>query len=317
MGVLVEINRYSGPLDLLLHLIRKEEMDIFDINIHEITKQYLDSIRQMKKLNLELAGDFIAMASTLIQIKARMLVPQYNEQGEVIETEDPRRDLVQRLLEYQMYQDASKSLYSRPLVGRDVWLRGRKEEIETPDSDIIVEEDNALYALILNYRIALRRVKKAIHKVAASLKSVKDRIWELRERLRPGLRVEFSSLIKEETPELRKGELLITFLSILELAKMGFVSLFQGDNFSEIHIEAKNEITKDVMSRVETYDAKDNVGGTSEIWVSDEESALNEDVGPKPETQARASELDSDLYTTQPATDEEILLEEQKYEQEI
>src|ERR1700733_8276946 len=128
MGVVVHINKFSGPLGLLLHLIRQEEMDIFDINIQEITKQYLDSIRAMKKLNLELAGDFIAMAATLIQIKSKMLLPQYDEHGEVLEEADPRRDLVKRLLEYEMYQEASHGLYKREILGRDVWVRGRREE---------------------------------------------------------------------------------------------------------------------------------------------------------------------------------------------
>ena len=95
----------------------------------------------MKKLNLEVAGDFVAMAATLIQIKAKMLVPQYDEEGEVLEEEDPRKDLVRRLLEYQAFQDAGKRLYDRSLVGRDVLLRGKRESIEAPEGELIIEED--------------------------------------------------------------------------------------------------------------------------------------------------------------------------------
>src|SRR5579859_1906074 len=152
MGVVVHINKFSGPLGLLLHLIRSQEMDIFDINIHEITKQYLESIRAMKQLNLEVAGDFVAMAATLIQIKSKMLLPQYDENGEVVEEADPRKDLVKRLLEYQMFQEASQSLYKRDLLGRDTWARGEREEINVKDDEVILEEENALYALISLYR---------------------------------------------------------------------------------------------------------------------------------------------------------------------
>lgn len=287
MGVVVHIDKFSGPLGLLLHLIRQEEMDIFDINIHQITKQYLDSIKAMKKLNLEVAGDFIAMAATLIQIKSKMLLPQYDENGEVLEAEDPRRDLVKRLLEYQMFQEAGQALYKRPLLGRDTWPRGAKEEISVTDDEIILEEENALYSLISLYRGAMRRMTKAVHRVAESLQSISDRIWEMREKLIVGGRASFFELVDAglngstagadgatavvHTPE-RKGRLLITFLSLLELAKIGLVHLFQSENYADIHVETKGLITKDVISHVENYDsqAKENKG-VQDIWLSDED----------------------------------------------
>ncbi len=284
MGVVVHIDKFSGPMGLLLHLIRQEEMDIFDINIHQITKQYLDSIKAMKKLNLEVAGDFIAMAATLIQIKSKMLLPQYNENGEVIETEDPRRDLVKRLLEYQMFQEAGQNLYKRPLLGRNTWARGQREEIAVKDDSIILEEDNALYSLISLYRGAIKRLTKAVHRVAESLQSISDRIWEMRERLVIGQRASFFELVDAgvstaatpgepvaHTPE-RKGRLLITFLSLLELAKIGLVHLFQTDNYADIHVETKGVISRDVISHVENYDsqAKENKG-MQDIWLSDED----------------------------------------------
>src|SRR5216110_3153130 len=101
MSINIQLPKFEGPLGLLLYLIRKEEMDIFDIKINEITKQYLDYIKLMQELDLEVAGEFVAMASTLIHIKSRMLLPSYDENGEIIENEDPRKELVQRLLEYQ------------------------------------------------------------------------------------------------------------------------------------------------------------------------------------------------------------------------
>src|SRR5271154_6867759 len=122
----IQLDRFEGPLSLLLYLIRKNELDIYDIPINAITQQYLEYIQIMKELNLEVAGEFIAMAATLIFIKSKMLVPQYDANGEEI-ADDPRKELVQQLVEYQKYQEAGKELYKRPLVGRDIWLRGQKE----------------------------------------------------------------------------------------------------------------------------------------------------------------------------------------------
>ncbi|MEK6556536.1 MAG: segregation/condensation protein A [Bdellovibrionota bacterium] len=252
----VEIDRFSGPMALLLHLIRQQEMDIFDINIHEITAKYLESVKQMKKLNLEGAGEFIAMAATLIQIKSKMLLPQYNEEGEVVETEDPRRDLVRRLIEYQMYQEAGQKMYQMPLLNRDVWARAEAEKIETPDSEIIIEEDNALYALIAAYRAAMKNMKKAVHKVGEAMQSIRERIWELKDQLVVGREARFFELVETGSRAGdRKAQLLITFLSLLELGKMNFVALFQAENFADIHVEPKKNIDKDVMSKVEDYES--------------------------------------------------------------
>ena len=109
MSIRVQLQQFEGPLDLLLYLIRKEEMDIFNINVVEITKQYLDYIKLMKEFDLEVAGEFVAMASTLIHIKSKMLLPQYDENGEVVESEDPRKELVQKLLEYEKFKEAAEA----------------------------------------------------------------------------------------------------------------------------------------------------------------------------------------------------------------
>ncbi len=277
MSVIVELKRFSGPMDLLLYLIRKEEMDIFDINIHEITQQYLDSIKQMKKLNLESAGDFIAMAATLIQIKAKMLVPQYNEDGEVVEEEDPRKDLVQKLLEYEKFKEAGQDLYDRPLLGRDMLVRGTRENFEDlEEGELIIEEENALYALIAAYRSTVKRKNKAVHKVSESLKSIRERIMEIRERLSVGRQVLLSELIEVQKTD-EKSTKLITFLSLLELAKIGLVSLFQSENFADIHVEAKSEINEKVISDVENYEAHRSDAETENKWMMDSEISIEDE----------------------------------------
>ncbi len=252
MSLLVHLPKFEGPLALLLYLIRKEEMDIMDINIHEITGQYLEYVRQMRELDLEMAGEFVAMAATLIQIKSRMLLPQYNEQGEIVESEDPRKELVQRLLEYQKFQEGARLLNERAWVGRDLLLRGLREDLQTAPEEIELEE-NALFSLITSYRNVLKTAKKKVHEVGLKLQSIASRILEMRERLVPGHSIGMSELYKAN--DLRSRQILITFLSVLELAKMGYVFLFQSDVYSEIWIETKRAITQDVIGKVEEYDA--------------------------------------------------------------
>lgn len=252
MSLNVQLPKFEGPLGLLLYLIRKEEMDIMDIKIHEITQQYLDYIKLMKELDLEVAGEFVAMASTLIHIKSKMLLPQYNEHGEIVETEDPRKELVQKLLEYQKYQEAAKLLYERPLIGRDVFVRGLRETLNPPTDEIILE-DNALFSLISSYRRALRAMKKKVHQVAAKAQSIAGRILEIKDRLIVGQKVVMMDLVT--AVEDRSRQALITFLSLLELGKMGAVSLFQTETYADIYIEAKRPIEAELISRVEEYDS--------------------------------------------------------------
>lgn len=251
MSLTIQLPHFEGPLALLLYLIRKEEMDIMDIKIHEITTQYLAFITRMKELDVEVAGEFIAMASTLIHIKSRMLLPQYGDNGEIIEQEDPRKELVQKLLEYQKYQEAAKILYERPLVGRDLFLRGVRERLEPKEEEIELEE-NALFSLISAYRRAWRAAQKRIHKVTAKAQSIASRILEMRDQLIVGMKIAMSDLVRGG--EGRARQTLITFLSLLELGKMGFVNLMQTETYSEIWVETKKQIEADVISKVEEYE---------------------------------------------------------------
>lgn len=318
MSINIQLHKFEGPLALLLYLIRKEEMDIMDINIHEITQQYFEYIKLMKDLDLEVAGEFIAMASTLIHIKSRMLLPQYNEQGEVIEQEDPRKELVQRLLEYQKYQEASKLLYERPLVGRDMWLRGSREVLAPQEEEIQLEE-NALFSLISTYRNLLRAVKKKVHQVAAKAQSIASRILEIKDRLVIGSRVTMNELIT--STENKSRQVLITFLSLLELGKMGFVSLYQTEAYSDIWVETKKAIETDVISNVEEYSSV-NSEDVANHMIADAEEALPEVNEEEIEAHFNhelevednldmATERDA-VTDEEMATDEEILLAEKE-----
>ncbi len=256
MSYLVHLQRFEGPMGLLLHLIRKEEMDIFDINIHEITRQYLDYIRLMKELDLEIAGEFVAMAATLIHIKSRMLLPQYNEEGEVVEVEDPRRELVQKLLEYQRYQAAGKQLYERPILNRDVFGTKVPFDWKEEGPGEVITEDEGLFSLISSYRRVVKRMKRAVHNVHAKVQSISSRIMELKDLLVVGTRKTLNEILSFQGGE-RRAQVLITFLSLLELGRMGFVNLFQNETYGDIYIETQRTIERNVLERVQEFEGED------------------------------------------------------------
>jgi segregation and condensation protein A len=225
-------------------------------------------------LDLEVAGEFVAMAATLLHIKSRTLLPQYNEEGEEI-VEDPRKGLVQKLLEYQKFKGLSADLYKRPLLGRDVFTRGERADIESAEEGELVLEDNPLFSLIVAYRGAIKNMKKTVHRVVSAMQSIAERILEMRELLVVGQRRTFSEFITDrENPS---SQVLLTFLSLLELAKMGFVSLFQAEALSDIHIESKRPIDRDVVSQVESYDSV-NAEAAAEKIMNEAQLSLDESV---------------------------------------
>jgi segregation and condensation protein A len=320
IGLKVNLPKFEGPLALLLFLIKKEEMDIFDIEIHRITNQYFEFIRQMKELNLEVAGDFVALAATLIQIKSQLLLPSYNDKGEIIDVEDPRKELVQRLLEYQKFQEAARLLNERPWLGRDTWARGGREKWDELAEEIEIE-DNALFSLISSYRRSVRRFQKRFHKVAAKTQSIASRILEMRWGLKIGQRIGLSQFI--DSVDQKRRQVLMTFLSSLELAKMGLVRLFQTDNGQEIYIEAVAEIDANSLSNVEEYEGLNSRTSASLVEPSSELSApviveqMSMDMDAKDDIEttldaAFETEAVVEIPPEQIATDEEILLAEEE-----
>lgn len=237
MSVQVQLHQFEGPLDLLLYLVKKEEMDVFDIDIHEITKQYLTYIQALKEIDLEKAGEFVYMAASLIQIKARMLLKDEDQDDEDIE--DPRRDLARRLSEYERFKDAAQTLGQRDILGRHFWSRPVAEDISHHSPEEVVVKENGIFLLASSYKKAIRKVKNTVHRIQFDLKSVTERIKELKNVLQKGKRVSFSETLFQKT----RDEKLVTFLSLLELSRRGFVSVFQTQNFEEIYVEGLKSIT--------------------------------------------------------------------------
>lgn len=239
MSIQVHLDRFEGPLSLLLYLIRREEIDIYNIPIHEITKQYMKELELISKCDLEVAGDFIAMAATLLQIKSKMLLPTESTEDDE-EMKDPRENLVQQLLVYKAYKDVSSALYARPLLGRDIWARGVRGSLPQKDSEILIDE-NSLFILIAGYKKAFSLYSKRSHKVKAEKVSLTSCVLELSNQLKAGQKTTFDKLIQIRGHI--KSQIVIVLLSLLELSRMGILSLFQPNMDSEIYIEVKSKVS--------------------------------------------------------------------------
>lgn len=223
MDLSVRLEIYEGPLDLLLHLIKKNEVDIYDIPVALITTQYLQYLESMTSLNIELAGEFLLMAATLTQIKSKMLLPISSDETEA-EEEDPRMAIVRPLLEHMKLRDAAEALERRELLNRDVFLRENfLDEVEDEDEEELVPV--SLFDLIDSFRRVLLRVDSGKGlEIKIELKTVEQRIQEVIELLKVSGEELFEDLFIEDRSRL---ELILTFLSLLELARIGLIRLFQ------------------------------------------------------------------------------------------
>ncbi|MFH1877431.1 MAG: segregation/condensation protein A [Candidatus Omnitrophota bacterium] len=240
MSYKVKLNIFEGPLDLLLFLIKKEKIDIYDIPIARITRQYLEYMEIMQLLDLEIAGEFLVMAATLMHIKSKMLLPQEEGFAEEEEEEDPRDELVRRLLEYKKYKEAASRLHEMHDRCKDVFIRkgsGAREKIVSADGTEYLEA--SLFDLITALRNILKRVpKETFHKVIRNEFTVSDKIHEILHALSRQNKVYFSSLFRKAR---NKNEVIVIFLAVLELMKMREIMTVQRDSFSEIEIIRNTE----------------------------------------------------------------------------
>lgn len=236
MSYEIKLDVFEGPLDLLLYLIRKNEIDIYNIPIALITEQYLSHLEMMLSLNLDLAGEYLVLASTLIHIKSKLLLPPAEGEGEEEEGEDPRAELVQQLLEYQAFKEAALSLGERPLLERDVFTRGAASEEEQTTAE---EADDALIEVdIFELVTAFRRIiagldRKEDLEIDTEKMSLTDRINEIMERLSEEGQITFSDLLGDRTDRRR---IIYTFLAILELMKLRMVRAYQSGPFGAIRL---------------------------------------------------------------------------------
>ena len=232
MTTRVQLEIFEGPLDLLLHLIKKNEVSITDIPIATITEQYLATLEVMQTFNLDVAGEFLVMAATLIHIKSRMLLPMADDEDDEEEGTDPREELVRRLLEYQRFKDAADQLERRELLTRDVFVRSvaPAEAIPAPG----FREVSVFELLTALKRVLDRLPMDAVHEVMLEKITVREKMTLLLDQLRTQRKILFESLFAEVTTRM---EVVVTFLAMLELVKVRAIRIFQEEATGPIQIE--------------------------------------------------------------------------------
>lgn len=241
----VTLPTFEGPLDLLLHLCQKHELQILDIPISFITEKYLEYLAVMQLIDLDVASEYLVMAATLAHIKSKSLLPapppgQEDEDAE--EEEDPREQLIRRLLEYQKYKQAGADLQARGVAGRDVFLRGVAIEDAVP-TGLAPLADVPLYSLLEAFQAVLNRSKvKLSHDIIADRISITDRIHELAGLVQERKRLVFEDLFAGAT---NRFELVITFLALLEMTRLRMTRLFQADSLGPLYIELAEVSTAD------------------------------------------------------------------------
>jgi segregation and condensation protein A len=229
----VKLDQFEGPLDLLIHLIKKNEVNIYDIPIATITAQYLEYLALMRELDLDVAGEFLVMAATLIHIKSRMLLPRPDPTQEDPE-EDPREALVRRLLEHQRYRQAAELLHERETLREAQWQRpdGRVVPIAGEEYEPELEVD--LFSLIAAFRAVLERAKQRPRvELPAEQIPIETRIEQLLARLSESEACGFEDLFEDVSS---KGDLIVTFLALLEMIRLKVVRVFQAGSFGPIRI---------------------------------------------------------------------------------
>jgi segregation and condensation protein A len=230
----VFLEAFEGPLDLLLYLIRRQNLNILDIPIAEITRQYTQYIELMTDLQLDLAGEYLVMAATLAEIKSRMLLPRAAPQGDGLE-EDPRAELVRRLQEYERFKQAALTLDAIPRLERDTWVASA----EFNDRRVVrVLPEVTLKELLLAFKdVATRSEMFAHHHIHREPLSMRARMSDILATLRADEFVEFARLFQPE--EGRMG-VAVTFIAMLELLREGLIEIVQNEPYAPIHVCAAN-----------------------------------------------------------------------------
>jgi segregation and condensation protein A len=229
----VRLEAFSGPLDLLIHLIKKNEVNIYDIPISLITAQYLEYVELMEELNLDIAGDFIVMAATLIHIKSRMLLPRPDPSQDDVE-EDPRDALVNRLLEYQKYKAAASLLHERETMRSAQWQLPDQRVAEMAGEEFETEVEVDLVSLMAAFKAVLDRAKqRPTVPIPGEQVSIEDRIAQLLSRLSETEACGFEDLFVDADS---RRDLIVTFLALLEMIRMKLVRVFQAGTFGAIRV---------------------------------------------------------------------------------
>lgn len=226
------LEAFEGPMDLLLYLIRRQNLDILDIDVAEITRQYMGYIQLMQEIQLELAADYLVMAAMLAEIKSRMLLPRQSSDEE--EGEDPRVELIKRLQEYERFKRAAEGIDQMPRVGRDIY----QASAEVPDRDQRRPHPEVdMRDILTAFAVVLQRAEMyESHQIEFETLSTRERMSDILRRLGRQSFASFESLL---TPGEGRHGVVVTFLAVMELIKESLIDIVQTESFGPIHITAK------------------------------------------------------------------------------
>ncbi|TDJ53939.1 MAG: segregation and condensation protein A [Nitrospina sp.] len=243
----LKLDIFEGPLDLLLHLIKEQKMDIHDISVAEISNQYLSYLDLMNDLNLDVAGEYLVMAAELTRLKSKILLPSHGEDEDGEEGTDPRDELARRLMEYQRYKHAAGDLRNLEYERQQLFSRGSEIQIEEGEEEVIV--DATVFDLFSAFKQVLsQRTFKEDFEIKITTLSVSERITRVLDTLNENESVTFESLFVDNRT---KQEIIVTFLALLELMRMSLIRVQQGTHFETIRVyrasnrEAQEEALKD------------------------------------------------------------------------
>lgn len=244
MELKVKLESFEGPLDLLLHLLEKNKVNIYDIPIVEITKQYMEYIREMQRQDLNIMSEFLVMAATLLDIKSRMLLP-VDEDDE--EEEDPRAELVEQLIQYKMFKymslelkdrqiDAGKMLYKVPTIPDEVRQYEEPINLDALTADINLQQLNRIFHSVIRKQVdKIDPIRSNFGKIEKEEISLDDKLVYLENYAKAHAKFQFRSLLERQKS---RTEIIVTFLAILELMKTGKIQIMQERLFDEIYIES-------------------------------------------------------------------------------
>ncbi len=240
MSYKIKLDIFEGPLDLLLYLVKKDHLNIYDIPIAQVTQQYLAYLELMKLLDLNIAGEFLVMAATLMQIKSKMLLPAEPNQ-QIEEEEDPRQELVKRLLEYEKFKEIAENLRDRETGQQEVFKRPKTDTPDTANVETEIYFEASIFDLISAFSKALENVPKEVfYEVIKDEFTVEEKIHQVLHLLLVKPTLAISELFSSAK---NKIEIVVNFLAILELIRMKEIVVFQKEQFQEIQISRnKNNI---------------------------------------------------------------------------
>lgn len=273
-NIKVHLDRYDGPLGLLLHLVQKEEMDVRELDINRITNQYLDYIHKLADLNFDVAGEYLFMAASLLYIKSQNCITE-NDKKENVSTQDlpvtTKAQLIQKLEQLQRFQAMGERLWTLPRKNEDIFVKPKVDRKSIQNSILTPMDLQSLTNVMIDL---IRKEKRKYTVVKRDKLSIKEKLLELKRALKQGSQTTMDNLIDKE-----KGndDVVITFISLLELARLKKLEIFQNDSFGEIYVNVKDDLENFDVEVADGFDPEDEAESISDEDILNASGPITQD----------------------------------------